>query len=102
MISATGSVGQAGTITITPIPAGGTIDAGSGKFIVDVPGIVTLVPSGDTACAVDAVGIGVANISWQATSNGIAISGDNVIQATIAAPPPPQATAGHVAFSGFA
>jgi hypothetical protein len=103
MLSATGVVGQSGTMTITPIPANGTIDAGSGAFSVDVPGVVTLTPSADgLSCVIAATTPGICNITWNGTSLGNAISGDNALQCTVTAAPPPVATAGHVTFGGFA
>jgi hypothetical protein len=98
-MDASGTIGDIGTITITPIPPDGTIDPGSGKFLSDTPGIVLLAPTGDTTCKVTAIGAGTATISWQGTSNGVAITGDDTVDVDIS---PPQATAGHVAFSGFA
>ena len=98
-MNAPGTVGDIGTITITPVPPDGVFDPGSGKFIADTPNIVLLSPTGDTSCKVTAVAPGQVSISWQGTSKGIAIVGDDTVDVDVS---PPAATAGHVAFSGFA
>ena len=68
--------------------------------VADVPSLVTIVPATDGMSAqITFLGVGVVNLSVQATSLGNAISGDNTVQVTIQTPPPPAATVLHVAFS---
>lgn len=103
MISAPALVGQKATASEVPIPANGTIDPGSVKWIADNPTLVNLTPSADgSSCGIQTVAVGTVNISCQATSNGVPISGTDVIQVVISAPPPPQATGMQLSVTQFA
>jgi hypothetical protein len=97
MLSITGVVGQSSTIIVTPVPSNGIIDAGSGSFCVDIPGVMTLYPSEDgLSCVITGITPGICNVTWNGTSRGVPIFNNNAFQCTIINPLPPAAIAGHI------
>ena len=77
------------TIFVKTIPDGSVID-GPPAYSVDTPGVVAIQPAADGLSAkVTAVANGTATISVSAMANGQKISGNAVVQVTVAIPPPP-------------
>ena len=98
MIPVSMTIGQSFTITATPIPPNGVLDAPP-TYAMLTGGFVTLTPAADgLTCLVTAVAAGSDTISVKDTSLGNPISGDDVVVVTVTVPQVP-ATALHITVS---